>query len=55
MYVLRAIDGSARPIPKGHTKTRRDAGTPGHDAGTADARAGDAGDDYVLITGRRDI
>ena len=41
-------------ICNGHTKTRRDAGTPGHDAGTADARAGDAGDDYVLITGRRD-
>ena len=27
------------------------AGTPGHDAGTADAGAGD---DYVLITGRWD-
>ena len=27
------------------------AGTPGHDAGTADAGAGD---DYVLITGHRD-
>ena len=27
------------------------AGTPGHDAGTADAGAGE---DYVLITGHRD-